>query len=267
MRAQDWSTNVPLVIAHARRERARALLRGAFPKRKGRLVLARTADEVGQALRTSLVDAVVVDLGAAQEETWKVSALAADHPTAAFFGVTPLRAADAAAVADCAQRDFAGVLFEGVDDSVARDLVLRAAFSTRFAQAMRSPPAALKLTSPLQHDVWELLVAQAGRPVRTSAVAEALGLTREHLSRSFAANGSPNLKRVIDLVRIVAAAELAKNPGLDLRDVSEVLGFASPSHLSTTSLRIVGTKPVSLTRLRTVDIFDRFTRGNGRSRR
>ena len=91
-------------------------------------------------------------------------------------------------------------------------------------------------------------------------------MTREHLSRSFAANGSPNLKRVIDLVRVIAAAELAKNPGLDLRDVSAVLGFASPSHLSTTSQRIAGTKPVSLTRLRTVDIVERFGKGHGRSR-
>jgi transcriptional regulator GlxA family with amidase domain len=112
-----------------------------------------------------------------------------------------------------------------------------------------------------------MVVAQAGRPVRTGVLAAELGVTREHLSRSFSAHGSPNLKRVIDLVRVVAAAELAKNPGLDLRDVAAVLAFASPSHLSTTAMRIAGTKPASLTRLRTVDLFERFARGNGRSRR
>lgn len=266
-KASDWTAAIPLVVAHAKRERARSLLRGAFPRRKGRLVLARNAEEVRQALRTSLVDAVVVDIGAAQEETWKVSSLAGEHPTTAFFGITPLRVGDALSVADCAHRDFAGVLLEGVDDSVARDLVLRAAFSTRFARALHDPPALLALVSPLQRQVWTLVVARAGRPVRTSSLAAELGVTREHLSRSFAANGSPNLKRVIDLVRLIAAAELAKNPGLDLRDVSEVLGFASPSHLSTTSQRIAGTKPVSLTRLRTVDIVERFAKGNGRSRR
>lgn len=256
-----------MVVAHAKRERARALLRGAFPRRKGRLVLARNAEEVRVALRTSLVDAVVVDIGAAQEETWKVSSLAGEHPTTAFFGITPLRAGDATAVADCAHRDFAGVLLEGVDDAVARDLVLRAAFSTRFARALQNPPPSLSLGSPLQRQVWAMIVSHAGRPVRTGTLAAELGVTREHLSRSFAANGSPNLKRVIDLVRVIAAAELAKNPGLDLRDVSEVLGFASPSHLATTSQRIAGTKPVSLTRLRTVDIFERFGRGHARSRR
>jgi AraC-like DNA-binding protein len=102
--------------------------------------------------------------------------------------------------------------------------------------------------------------------VRTSALARSLRVTREHLSRSFAADGAPNLKRVIDLVRIVAAAELAKNPGYDLRDVAAILDFASSSHLSSTALRVVGTKPASLARLRTVDLVDRFIRGHGRSR-
>lgn len=265
--AGEWTGAIPLVVAHAKRERARLLLRNAFPRRKGRLVFARGADEVSDALRTSLVDAVVVDIGAAQEETWKISALAGEHPTTAFFAVTPLRVGDAPALADCAQRDFAGVLLEGVDDAAARTIVMRAAFSTRFGRALHDPPPALGLTTDLQRQVWRLVVAHAGRPVRTSALAGELGVTREHLSRSFSANGSPNLKRVIDLVRVIAAAELAKNPGLDLRDVSTVLGFASPSHLSTTAMRIAATKPASLTRLRTIDILERFARGNGRSRR
>jgi AraC-like DNA-binding protein len=264
--APDWSGAIPLVVVHTRRERARAMLRNAFPRRKGRLVFARNADEVSDALRTSLVDAVIVDIAAGPEESWKASALAGDHPTAAFFGVTPLRAGDTPALADCAQREFAGVIVEGADDAVARSLVMRAAFSSRFAKALERPPSSLGLEAPLQQQVWRMVVAHGGRPVRTSVLAAELGVTREHLSRSFAANGSPNLKRVIDLVRMVAAAELAKNPGLDLRDVAKVLGFASPSHLSTTSLRIAGTKPASLTRLRTVDLFERFSRGNGRSR-
>jgi AraC-like DNA-binding protein len=266
-RTNDWAGAIPLVVAHAKRERARTILRSAFPRRKGRLVFARNVDEVREALRTSLVDAVIVDIAGAQEEAWKVTSLAADHATTAFFGITPLRVGDAAAVADCVHRDFAGVLVEGIDDTVARDLVLRASFSARFARALAQPPSSLSLGSPIQHQVWTLVVAHAGRPVRTDTLAAELKVTREHLSRSFAANGSPNLKRVIDLVRVIAAAELAKNPGLDLRDVSAVLGFASPSHLATTSQRIAGTKPVSLTRLRTVDIVERFVRGHGRSRR
>ena len=92
-------------------------------------------------------------------------------------------------------------------------------------------------------------------------------MTREHLSRSFSSAGAPNLKRVIDLVRLLAAAELSKNPGYDVRDVARVLGFASASHLSSTAQRVVGTKPASLSRLRAIDLFERFGQGRGRSRR
>jgi AraC-like DNA-binding protein len=67
-------------------------------------------------------------------------------------------------------------------------------------------------------------------------------------------------------VRLLAAAELAKNPGYDIRDVASVLDFASSSHLSSTAQRIVGTKPASLARLRSVDLIQRFCKGHGRSR-
>ena len=103
--------------------------------------------------------------------------------------------------------------------------------------------------------------------MRTEAIADALGLTREHLSRRFAADGSPNLKRVIDLVRLLAASELAKNPGHDLPDIARVLGFASASHLSATCQRLLGVKSGSLARLRPGDLMERFVKqGRFRSR-
>ena len=129
------------------------------------------------------------------------------------------------------------MLVDGVDDAVARDIVAQQSFSTRFARALDDPPRALGLDAPLQQTAWRFIVSHAGRPVRTSALADALEVTREHLSRSFAADGAPNLKRIIDLVRIIAPAELAKNPGYDLRDVAKILGFASSSHLSSTAMR------------------------------
>ena len=52
-------------------------------------------------------------------------------------------------------------------------------------------------------------MGRGGRPVRTDLLARTLGVTREHLSRSFATAGAPNLKRIIDLVRVIAAAELS----------------------------------------------------------
>jgi AraC-like DNA-binding protein len=162
----------------------------------------RTPDDLDAAFRQSLIDAAIIDLAGAGDDTWRAASFAREFPSVPFFGLTALRATEGPALAQCAAFDFA----------------------------------------------------------------DALGVTREHLSRTFAADGAPNLKRVIDLVRLIAAAELAKNPGYDVRDVASVLDFASSSHLSSTAQRIVGTKPASLSRLRAVDLVDRFTKGHGRSR-
>lgn len=256
----------PLIVLHTTRERARALVRAAFPRRRARLLLARTAEELESFFRTALVDAAVVDLAAAGDDTWRAAGLAREFPSVPFFGLCALRASEAPALAQCASLDFADVVVESVDDAVCRDMVMRHAFSNRFALALHVPPPLLALDTPLQQGAWRCIVAWSGRPVRTQLLADALGVTREHLSRTFAAAGAPNLKRVIDLVRLIAAAELAKNPGYDVRDVAAVLDFASSSHLSSTAQRIVGTRPASLARLRAVDLIDRFTKGHGRSR-
>lgn len=260
------TAGAPAIVVYAQRERARVLIKSAFPRRRTRIVLTRTYEDFDAAFRTHLVDAAIVDVGGAQEETWRVASRAREYPSAPFFGVAPLRAAEGPALAQCASYEFADVLVDGVDDGAARDIVGRLSYSTRFTRALDEPPRALKLDTPIQRSAWRFVVSHAGRPVRTSALAEVLRVTREHLSRSFAAAGAPNLKRIIDLVRIIAAAELAKNPGYDLRDVANILGFASSSHLSSTALRVVGTKPASLARLRTVDLVERFVKGHGRSR-
>ena len=260
---------MPSIAIFAPRDRARAMTRSVFPRRRNRLVMTKTAEAFAQTFKETLVDAAIVDVGSAStvaEETWQAAALAREFPSVPFFGLLALRASDGPTLAQCAANDFSDVLVEGVDDVIARDMVTRASFTARFARALHDPPTALALSTPLQQTTWRCVVSYAGRGVRTDLLAEALHVTREHLSRTFAADGGPNLKRVIDLVRLLAAAELAKNPGYDVRDVAKVLGFASPSHLSTTSLRIVGTKSASLTRLRTVDLIERFARGHGRSR-
>ena len=134
------------------------------------------------------------------------------------------------------------------------------------AAALDEPPPQLGLSTERQLAVWRAIIAHGGRPVRTAPLAQSLGISREHLSRAFAAGGGPNLKRVIDLVRLIAAAELAKNPGFDVRDVAAVLEFASSSHLSTAAQRVAGTRPASLARLRAVDLIQRFAQGRARSR-
>lgn len=257
---------LPAIVVYAHRERTRTLLKAAFPRRRARVVLTRTFEDFEAAFKDNLVDAAVVDVGGAQEDTWRVASRARDYPSAPFFGWAALRAAEGPALAQCASYEFADVLVDGVDDGAAREIVSQLSFTTRFARALDNPPPALGLANALQQKAWRFVVSHAGRPVRTSTLAQHLGVTREHLSRSFSADGAPNLKRVIDLVRIIGAAELAKNPGYDLHDVANVLGFASSSHLSGTALRVIGTKPASLARLRTVDLVERFVRGHGRSR-
>ena len=254
------------IAAFVPKEKTRAVVRAAFPRRRCRVVFARTAADFADIFKKELVDAAIVDVGSPHDELWTAAAQSREFPSAPFFALTPLRAADGPAVAQCAELEFADVLIEGVDDACARDIVARRGFSARFAEALKTPPEVLALSAPVQQKAWEYIVAHAGRRVRTLHLAKRLGVTREHLSRTFAADGAPNLKRVIDLVRLLAAAELAKNPGYDIRDVAGILDFASSSHLSSTAQRVVGTRPASLARLRAVDLIQRFTRGHGRSR-
>jgi AraC-like DNA-binding protein len=218
------------------------------------------------AFRENLVDAALIDAGHADEATWQAAALAAEFPSTPFFGLFPLRPGDAALLARCVAAGCVDAIIEGVDEPVARQLVVARSFSYRFRRALAIPPESLGLATEVQRHAWRVIVAHAGTPVTTATLAVALGLSREHLSRKFAVGGAPNLKRIIDLVRLVAAAELAKNPGYDVRDVAKVLGFASSSHLAVTAGRISGTRPASLARLRTVDLIDRFAQGRTRSR-
>jgi len=257
----------PLVVALTPRERARELLKRAFPRRRGRLVLTRTVAEFAGQFRRGLVDAAIVDVAAPTEETWRAAKLARDYPSLPFFALAPMRVADGASLARCAEADFTDVLAEGMDDAALRELVEPYCFSVRFGAALHDAHHALGLETSIQERAWRAVVAQGGRTVRTAAIARQLHVTREHLSRSFAAAGSPNLKRIIDLVRLIAAAELAKNPGYDVSDVAQVLDFASPSHLTSTAQRILGTKSASLARLRTGDLIERFRQGGSRSRK
>jgi len=256
----------PCVLVYAPRERARALIRSLFSRRHARIIGARSAEDCLRTFRMSLVDLVLVDAGVASDTLWEVAGLAREFPSTPFVALAPLRGTDGPTVARCVALDFVDMVVEGVDDTAARELLSPHFFSSRFAIALDQPPPRLAFSTDVQRATWRRIVAHTGRAVRTEELAASLGVTREHLSRRFAANGAPNLKRVIDLVRLIAAAELAKNPGYDIRDVSAVLGFASSSHLSSTAQRVVGTKPGSLSALRTVDLVERFAHGRGRSR-
>lgn len=279
---------LPTLLAYTPRERARTFVRAAFPKRKWRVVTVRDVAEFKSTFRSTLIDAALIDVGSssastssgaeppasntiagtygANEDSWKIGSLAHEYPSSPFFGIIPLRATDAPAVARCAALEFCDILVDGIDEPVARDLVGPRTFTARFVAALANPPQSLGLKTEMQLATWRSILGAAGRPVRTAMLAKEVGVTREHLSRHFSTPGAPNLKRLIDLVRMIGAAELAKNSGLDIRDIARILGFASSSHLAVTAQRVLGTRPASLSRLRTVDLIERFTQGRTRSR-
>ncbi len=255
----------PQVVVCTTREPFRAAVRNALPRRRAKVINVKNAVELDKIFHRDLVDVVVLDISHASDDTWRAAALAAEFPSTAFVAMTPYRGSDGPAIARCVALEFADVLAEGVDEVSLRETVLAHAFTQRFALALAAPPTALALTGDLQRRTWGILVGQGGRPIRTDAVAKQVGMTREHLSRRFAADDGPNLKRIMDLVRVLAAAELAKNPGYDVADVAQILRFASASHLATTAERVTGARPESLARLRTVDLVRRFVDGRSRS--
>ncbi len=245
------------IVTLLKREKARAMIRAAFPRRRAQLVAIKGAVELDAQLTAQLVDAVIIDTGVGEEAGFAI-ARAEDFQSIPFVLMTSMLPAEAPLLARAAVAGITELLVDGVDDGVARELVQRRAFSTRFERAMAVAPRELGLETPLQLAVWRSVVRRAGRPVRTDQLAQELDVSREHLSRSFAQGAAPTLKRVIDLVRVLAAAELAKNTGFDVRDVAQILGFASSSHLSSTTQRLVGARASSLTRLRAIDLLARF---------
>lgn len=263
---ESASPAFPCILVYTGRERARAFARAAFPRRRCHAVMVRTSVEFAAAIRRELIDAVVVDLAGTGDDHWTIAARANDFPSTPFFGLLPFRTTDAESVGRSAAYGFADVLCEQIDEAAARDLVVPFSYSARFARALSHAPDALGFNSETQRKTWTAIIQHAGRPVTTTTLAATMGVTREHLSRNFARDQGANLKRVIDLVRLISAAELAKNPGFDVRDVAAVLGFASSSHLAVTTQRIASTRPASLSGLRAVDLIDRFVQGRTRSR-
>src|SRR5260221_11725760 len=87
----------PLVALFTMRERARTMMRTAFPRRRARLTLTRTPEELDAVFRGSLVAGAIVDLAGAQGGTWRAPAHARRFRRVPFSGLTALSAGDACA--------------------------------------------------------------------------------------------------------------------------------------------------------------------------
>jgi len=234
-------------VFNPRAEPRRAVKRG-YPRDAGSVRLCRTLAAVERLLYQRLVDAVVLDVKTAPAAAL---ALPARFPRIPMFVLSALRPDDGPLLAAC---DAAGVGIAARTAQVAR------------REALADAPKLLRLTDRLQLAAWEEVLRRVGFPTQTGHVAAALRVTREHLSREFAAGGAPNLKRVIDLARTACAADLLGNPGYTVRAVVNILGYASTSHLAGAARRVAGTTPQELRAVGPRGVLQRFIRGRTRSR-
>ncbi len=249
-------------VFHPRRDARRALKRG-YPPGGGRVRLCRTVGAVERLLQQRLVDAVVLDVRTCGDDGL---ALPQRFPRIPMYALSALRPDDGPLLATCQRAGFTGVLVEGVDNAVAGEWVAARTAQVARRAVLADAPRLLRLTDRLQLAAWEEVLRRAGMPTKTAHVAQALRVTREHLSREFGAGGAPNLKRVIDLARAACAADLLGNPGYSIRAVVRILGYASRSHLAGAARRVAGVTPHELRDLGPRGVLVRFLRGRTRSR-
>jgi len=249
-------------MVHPRREARTAVKRG-LPRAAGALRLCRGVDALRRLLDQRLVDAVVVDVKGAGAG---VLELAARFPGIPFHMFSAIRPEDAPLVARARAAGFRGVLLEGVDNAVAGEWIAARTAQRVRRIALADAPRLLRLTEKIQIDAWEEVLRRVALPMQTAQLAQALRVTREHLSRQFAAGGAPNLKRVIDLARLACAADLLGNPGYTVGAVARILGYASPSHLTGAARRVAGVGAQELRALGPRGVLLRFLRGRTRSR-
>jgi transcriptional regulator GlxA family with amidase domain len=255
---------VPVVAAVLTSRRAVGALRRGLARGGPSVVACQSWPALDRVLRTRLLDAWVF---APHRAPWEeVERIRAGYPGLPALAYGAFRPDDGDLLLACRAAGVAGVAVEPVDDPVVGELLRRHSLSEARRRLLADAPRVLRLLEPLQERVWRLVLAQVDRPVRTGEIARALRISREHLSRQFGAGGAPNLKRVIDLTRIVCAAQLLGNPGYDVGAVVRLLHFASPSHLSRTARRIANAGPAELGGLGPRGVLAAFVRGNTRSR-
>jgi AraC-like DNA-binding protein len=257
--------NTPVVATLLRSATARAALRRGLPRGRVRLASCRSVAALERCLATRCVDAVVVDVRLPGAAAGLVR-LKARFPTVPRFAYAAFRPDDADLLVLCVHDAAAHPIVEGVEDVVAWDLILPRTASAVRLGALEGAPRILRLTDALQLRAWSEVLRGVVGPLRTAAIARALGVSREHLSRQFGAGGAPNLKRVIDLARTATAADLLANPGYSVRAVAGILGFASASHLAGASRRIAGVTARHLPELGPRGVLAAFVRGRTRSR-
>jgi AraC-like DNA-binding protein len=254
---------MPAIVALLESRTAILALRRTLPKGGPSVVTCRSTAALHRLLETRLVDAVV--LAPQPALLPEIAQLRSRLPHIPLVAYGPFRPDDGALLLAC-RESVSAIAVEGVDDPIVGELVVRASITAQRRRALAEAPRVLRLTEPLQRSAWNVLLGEVERPIRTTALARRLQISREHLSRQFGAGGAPNLKRVIDLTRVACAAQLLGNPGYSVPTVVRVLHFASPRHLANTARRIASVPSSGLGDLGPRGVLAAFVRGNTRSR-
>ena len=225
------------------RDRPRQLLTRAFPRGRTQLHVVRDADALDDALQTMLVDAIIVDLlpGAASRVGWRALDHATRHAPMPTVGLVAPRALDVTLLTRLHASGVASVLVDGVDDAILRTLLHPVLLTTRFTLR-----ADMLLDShevgELAQAVWRTAVSHAGRLTSVATVAKYLGMSREHLSRSLKAAGSPGLKQLLELVRLLMV-QMLLSAGIPVALAASRLGYSSASHLARAARAATGSTP------------------------
>ncbi|MFN0178805.1 MAG: helix-turn-helix domain-containing protein [Gemmatimonadales bacterium] len=216
---------------------ATATVRRAVPKAFGAVRGCRTAGALARLFETTLVDVAVVGIRAAV--SLDLEALRRAFPVVPFVVFGPIRPDHGEAMRGLHERGVAAIAIEGVDDPVVGEVLIQHGYLHRRRRDLSDLPRLLRLTEPVQRQALDRLLGGVGRPIATAKLARLLGISREHLSRQFAAGGAPNLKRVIDLLQVLAARDLMACPGYPISRAASLLGFAGPSHLRAVVRRVL----------------------------
>jgi AraC-like DNA-binding protein len=255
---------MPAVAALLDSRAALGALRRSLPKGYAPVVACRSASGLERVLTGRLLEVLV--LGPRAARRLDLHSLRARFPGIPVVAYGIFRSEDAELLLGWHRLPVAAVLVEGVDDPVVGDLVMRHSVSARRRVALGEAPRLLRLTEPLQRATWERLVQGGGRPPRTARLAKEMGLSREHLSRQFGAGGAPNLKRVADLLSVLAALSLLANPAYDVNQVTRLLRFSTPRHLRAMIRRITDLGLNEARALGEREVLARFLCSRARSR-
>ena len=243
---------------------ALASLRRSLPKGSGPLRGCRTAAALAAVVESELVDAIV--LGARACRTVDLAGLRRRFPGVPVVRYGVVRSDEGRALLDLEVIGIRTIAVEGIDDPMVGDLVARSGSATARREALAAVPAALRLTEPLQRRAFDLLAGTVGRPPSATSLARRLRVSREHLSRQFGAGGAPNLKRVTNLLQVLAVKDFLSNPGYGAPAAADRFGFASLSHLRTVVRRVVGLSVEGLPGASQAELVKRFVAQGGRSR-